>query len=381
MGNRMRFKFLNIPVQISPSFWIFLLFFTNIYQDPSLEAVILGIVLILSLLVHEYGHAMTAYYFGKSPEITLEAFGGNAKYNNYGITPKQKFLITLNGPLFESFLIVLSYYFLKQNFFENHYIRFFLYATMRLNILWCLFNLIPLKPLDGGHLLHYFLEKKFGEKGEKICAVIGISSAVALAPYFYFQNLFFFSIFLGILAFQEFRKFKQLDDQTSPFTMFMKGSEAMRNQNLNEAAVIFKKLIKTKDSQIKISSIENLAQIYYQTNNHKLSYQLLLNSDQQSLKESKCLLCQLAYEQKNYELVSQYANDIYNIRPTKEIALLNSKAYAHLNNPELSGGWLKTALLFGDLHIEEIIKDSSYDTIREEEAFREEIKDFNPVLV
>jgi hypothetical protein len=37
--------------------------------------------------------------------ITLEAFGGNAQYDSYRITPKQSFLITLNGPLLQSVLI------------------------------------------------------------------------------------------------------------------------------------------------------------------------------------------------------------------------------------------------------------------------------------
>ena len=75
----MNFKFLNIPVQICPSFWIFLLFLTEIYQDPSIESLIVGLVVIMSLLVHEYGHALTAVYFGKNPKsswrLLVEAQG------------------------------------------------------------------------------------------------------------------------------------------------------------------------------------------------------------------------------------------------------------------------------------------------------------------
>jgi len=74
----MKFKFLNISIYIHPIFWIFLLFFTDIYRDLSIESVIWGIILFFSLLVHEYGHALTALYFGAKPTVILEAFGGKA---------------------------------------------------------------------------------------------------------------------------------------------------------------------------------------------------------------------------------------------------------------------------------------------------------------
>lgn len=93
----MNFTFLNIPVGIHPSFWIFLLFFTGIYNNPSIESVIVGAVMFVSLLVHEYGHALTAAYFGAKPTITLEAFGGRAEYSSFGISRKKQLLITLYG--------------------------------------------------------------------------------------------------------------------------------------------------------------------------------------------------------------------------------------------------------------------------------------------
>jgi len=143
------FTFLNIPVRIEPVFWIFLLFFSDLYQDFSIESVIVGFVMIVSLLLHEYGHALTAVYFGGKPKIKLEAFGGKAEYNDFGITKTQEAIITLNGPLFESLLIALPYFLLESGFFAKyHYVQYVLYVTMRINILWCLLNLIPVDPLD-----------------------------------------------------------------------------------------------------------------------------------------------------------------------------------------------------------------------------------------
>lgn len=205
----MNFKFLDIPVTISPAFWLFVLFFTDILRDPRIENFIIGIVLAISLLVHEYGHAITARYFGFRSSITLEAFGGYAEYNSRGVTFRQQFLITLMGPLFESVLILQSYILLQCGIFENYYVQYFLYATMRLNILWCLLNLIPVSPLDGGQLVRAFLEKYFRYSGYKASILISMISTIILAPYLYFQGYTFFSILLLIYGFQNFQLWQE----------------------------------------------------------------------------------------------------------------------------------------------------------------------------
>ena len=99
----------------------------------------MGVVFFMSLLVHEYGHALTAMYFGARPVIFFEAFGGRAHYDNYGISLRQQFFITLNGPLVQGGLIVLSYLLLKWGLFAGYpYVHYFLYVTMRINIFWFL---------------------------------------------------------------------------------------------------------------------------------------------------------------------------------------------------------------------------------------------------
>ena len=346
----MYFRLLNIPVQIQPTFWVFLFFFTNLYRDLSIYSLILGGVLIFSLLVHEFGHALTALYFGAHPTVTLEAFGGNAQYNAGSITPKQRFLITLNGPLLESTLIVISYFLLKSGVFDKHaYMLYTLRVTMHLNILWCLLNLIPIAPLDGGHLLRYLLERHLGAKGHRISTIIGIICTVIAVPYLYFQGYYFFSILLLFFGFQNFQALKQVSlssGRDNPFSTYIRGIEALNNNEIEKAKAILQKLLKSKDAPIKHSAIESLAKIYVQENETQKAYNLLLKADPQLLKSGKCLLCQLAFERKNYELVCKFADDIYAIEPSYEIALLNSKAFAQLNEQALSDSWLKTASQF-----------------------------------
>jgi Zn-dependent protease len=376
----LRFRFLNIPVYISPTFWIFLIFFTNIYQDPSIQKVLLGVVLLFSLLVHEYGHALTALYFGARPEITLELLGGYARYDTRGITAKQRFLITLNGPLLQSVLIAFCYYLLKVGVFDNHYyIRYLLALTMRLNILWCLLNLIPIDPLDGGHILRYFLAKRFGDKGHKASIIIGLVCVVAAAPYLFIHGFSFFGSLLIIFGLQNYRMlshFQSLSREANPFRSYLSGVEAIKNNDLENAKVILKKLLKSKNAQVKNSAAESLAKVYLSSNEPHISYDLLMKADHKNLKEGKCLLCKLAFERKNYELVGKYSRDIYRIEPTFETALLNSKAFAHLNQPNMSGAWLLTASQFEDgckESIQKLLEHKHYDPVRGHADFQQQI--------
>ncbi|MBI5345996.1 MAG: M50 family metallopeptidase [Chlamydiae bacterium] len=371
----MRFSFLNIPVNIHFSFWIFLIFFVRTSSSPA-EMVIYSLVLFISLIVHEYGHGLTALYFGKDPKIDLLAFGGYTTYRDFGLSEKQKFLITLNGPLFEAFLILFAYILLRANIFQSSYILYFLYILVKFNIFWCLVNLVPLYPLDGGHLLRQLLEKKFGEKGFKISLIIGNISAILGCLFFFWHQYFGFAIIFAIYGFQNMQmSFKNLKLKQNNFGLYNDGVRSMENNDNEKAKAIFKKLLKTKDKYIKVSAAESLAIILHQENDPKGAYNLLLKTDHSRLKKGKCLLCKLAYDEKNYVLAKKYSDEIYEIDGSFEIALLNSKVFAGLNEPEYSGGWLRTASLFDQASketLKEILQDKIYDSVKENDSFKKQ---------
>ncbi len=355
----MYFRFLNIPVYIHPSFWIFLIFFTNIYRSFSVESLIVGAVMFFSLLVHEYGHALTAYYFGARPSIVLEAFGGRAQYSGAQITPKQHFLITLNGPLLESVLILLSYALLKSGVFTHApKMTFFLYMTMRINMVWCLLNLIPMMPLDGGQLVRYFLEMKFGQQGFKISLIIGLLCAAVAIPYLFFHDLVFFGTILLIFAFQH--------------VQMIKGA-AQSQDDPARPKQLLRRLLRSRDKAVKARAAQSLAKLYVQEKQDKKAYALLLKVDPSHLTDGKSLLCRLAFDDENYALVKKFGRDVYTMEPTFEHAVMNSKAYASLNEPAMAAAWLRTASQFGEAYacqVKNILQDPIYDPVRAEEAFK-----------
>jgi len=205
---QMGFNFLKIPVHIHSSFWFFLLLFSF---DPGFsvsEIFILGLVLTISFLFHEYGHALTAIFFGAKPEINLHAFSGHTTYyKNDEITRKQNCLIMLSGPLFTFFLILCSHHFLKANFFDFEHMNIFFYYMLKLNTLWFIINFFPLEPLDGGKILVYLLNKKMGEqKSLKISRSIGNVAALIGASYFLSHGHYFFGTLFLFFGFNNLQK-------------------------------------------------------------------------------------------------------------------------------------------------------------------------------
>ncbi len=374
----MNFRFLNIPVHIHPSFWLFLLFFTGIYRDPSMESVILGVVMFVSLLVHEYGHALTAALFGARPTVVLEAFGGRAQYSGQGLSPRQQFWITLNGPLLESCLIGLAYFFLQVGSY-SHYVEYFLQMTIRLNTLWIVLNLLPVMPLDGGYLVRYALQRKFGEKGVRASVIVGLVCALAAGPFLFYLGFMFFGMLVLMFAWQNFQELcnARVSVENTPFKCYTQGLEALKNNDLEGAKLHLKKVVCCKDPQMENSAKEALAKVYVLEKQGDAAYELLQKADFPLLKEGKSLLCKLAFERGNFSLVSTHAVDAYAQDPSFEVAMMNSKAFAQLNDGDFAGGWLKTAAQFGENYKELAKRElatSDFALVREHELFQEQIR-------
>ncbi len=108
-----------------------------------------ALMLIACLVVHEYGHVRAMKYFGiKTKGIYLIPFVGGLAVSDDKITTRwQDVVISLMGPAFgliTSVLGVVLYYATEMEIFAG---------VAVLSALLNLFNLLPILPLDGGHVL------------------------------------------------------------------------------------------------------------------------------------------------------------------------------------------------------------------------------------
>ena len=106
MGKKPLFTLGGIPVRVQPWFFIMILFLGSLYISVGWGYVASWLVIAtLSILVHEYGHAIAFRYYGLRPSITLHGMGGLTAASTAdtaaadSFTPTKSIIASLAGPL------------------------------------------------------------------------------------------------------------------------------------------------------------------------------------------------------------------------------------------------------------------------------------------
>lgn len=171
------------------------------------------VLLFGSVLLHEFGHALTARRFGISTQdIVLTPIGGIARVTSMPQNPKQEIAIAAAGPIVSLLLAGTAF----SLFFILPFIPFvpaivmdavtILFGT---NLVLALFNLIPALPMDGGRVLRGILALKRDHlTATRIAVKIGRTLAVIGMIYALVEsrlNLGLIAVFIYIAAGSELR--------------------------------------------------------------------------------------------------------------------------------------------------------------------------------
>lgn len=122
------------------------------------------LALFTCVLMHEYGHALTARHFNiPTKDITIMALGGVARLMMLRTTPTRELLIAIAGPLVNVVIVVVlgAGLLLAYGTGAVRNLTFwsgdFLFRLLLVNIALVVFNLIPSFPMDGGRVLRALL--------------------------------------------------------------------------------------------------------------------------------------------------------------------------------------------------------------------------------
>jgi Zn-dependent protease/predicted transcriptional regulator len=203
-------RFVGIDVYIHTTFILLLGWLGVSYwlQENSILAVISGLGFILALfgsvILHEYGHALTARRYGvKTRDITLYPIGGVARLERIPEDPKQELWVALAGPAVNVVIaLVLFVWLLVTNALEPLTTLSltggsFLERLMVTNLILVAFNLLPAFPMDGGRVLRALLASRLEYvKATRIASSVG----QGMAYIFGFVGLLF-NPFLIFIAF------------------------------------------------------------------------------------------------------------------------------------------------------------------------------------
>lgn len=176
-----------IPIRVHPSFWVVGVLLG--WKPEHLDFVFLWVMcLFASILVHELGHALVAEALGWPSEIVLYWGGGLAMSQRYSRrTPWREIAVALAGPFagFGLFALTLAVsYFLNHNGLLFHPYRLEVVRILVwINLYWGLVNLLPVLPLDGGHVCQSTLELLRVRDPYQLTCQIGVLVSGAMAAW------------------------------------------------------------------------------------------------------------------------------------------------------------------------------------------------------
>ena len=195
------FSLFGFPTTIQPFFWLVALIITALslgrIDDNMpiwLACLCVGTSgILLSILVHELGHALTFRYLLRTPStIVLHGFGGMTVPQHYrrgyGFSGAvTQCFLAFSGPLAGFILAFLAFLFLEfvPVNLENAgpaaiLLYYFVGWTMNISILWGIFNLLPIHPMDGGHISREIFMYCFPRRGIEFSLVLSMVLAVFL---------------------------------------------------------------------------------------------------------------------------------------------------------------------------------------------------------
>ena len=186
-------------------------------QGQSFAAAAGGVVFILAVflcvVLHEYGHALTARRYGiKTRDIILLPIGGVARLERLPTQPLQELWVALAGPAVNIVIAAGLFIWLTISASLEPIQALtlttgpFLERIMAVNIFLVAFNMIPAFPMDGGRVLRALLATRTEySRATQIAANIGQGIAVffGLIGLFYNPLLLLIAFFVWIGAAQE----------------------------------------------------------------------------------------------------------------------------------------------------------------------------------
>ena len=221
----LHFRIFGFPVRVHPYFWLVSLFmgaggFGSGRVDPT-DVFVWVVVVFISILVHELGHAIMQRFYGGRPWITLYAMGGLASCTDCDRSPYKQILISLAGPLAGFFLagFVVSILIALGRFvrfeldwipvvwkpFPSYTQNLAVLYLLFVNIIWGLVNLLPVFPLDGGQISRELFNLLNPRYGATQALQLSAGTAVLIAAYAILKKDFYLAAMFGYLAYSSFQ--------------------------------------------------------------------------------------------------------------------------------------------------------------------------------
>lgn len=228
-----QFQLAGIPVRVSAWFWLGAAIlgwntcqsFAEGDQRAMLGYLIVwaGVVLV-SILVHEMGHALAFRAFGQGSHVVIYHFGGLAipnVWNRRHLRPIEQLLVSAAGPVaqlalagliiaglkvggwfvpFPIFSVGMALDLYSGRAIESPVLSVLFDFLLFVNIFWPILNLLPVPPLDGGQIVREGMLAAGVADAYKIAGLIGVATGALVAYWAYTRGEPFLGIMFALLA-------------------------------------------------------------------------------------------------------------------------------------------------------------------------------------
>jgi membrane-associated protease RseP (regulator of RpoE activity) len=216
----LKFAVAGVPVRVHPLFWLVAVLLGFSGRDPVLVLIWVGVVFV-SILVHEFGHALAMRHYGESPRVVLHALGGltiadptpwGRTWANISPGGRQQLLISAAGPgagfLLAGLVVAVT---IAAGLALGlgaaigdaqvpasglRYLDVLITSLLWVNIGWGLINLLPVYPLDGGNISRQLFLMADPLEGVRKSLWVSVGVGVAAAA---FGLLVLSSLYIGML--------------------------------------------------------------------------------------------------------------------------------------------------------------------------------------
>jgi membrane-associated protease RseP (regulator of RpoE activity) len=221
----LNFSFFGFPVRVHPLFWLVAVLLGARGADP--PAILIWVVaMFAAIFVHELGHAVTMRAYGFYPWIVLYGMGGLASYDPSSgrgrrMSGWRNIAISFAGPL-AGFLLAAAIVIALIASGNGERVEFdglfgiqpvvrglarvrvaqFLNDMLLMCFYWGLVNLLPIYPLDGGHIareVFAMADPRRGLRGSLILSFVAATVMAAVGAVLWRSILT--AVFFGYLAY------------------------------------------------------------------------------------------------------------------------------------------------------------------------------------
>ena len=209
------FTLFRVPVSVS--IWFLFLIAMILFRGSIATSLPFALALTLSLLIHEFGHALVAKYYKLRPSVLLHGFGGLCMHD-ISAKDSHHFLIVVMGPVVEilfGLLVGVGLYIAPEGWMSGSsgliFLESFLQSFALVSVVWGAINLVlPIWPLDGGQLFVLLLRRFVEERrAERIALIVSFLLLVPMAVGAMYLKQIFLTVLLAFIAWNNYQSFQR----------------------------------------------------------------------------------------------------------------------------------------------------------------------------